>query len=134
MRQCHHTSHAGAQAAHEMSHRTFGAKCLATCQGNSSTLNERTCLLALFACIKAHHCEIVVCLRAFAFRPSAFNHLSVLSKDLQLSALSCSISVCNFAMATCEYEMLRQQKIADNRKRMESLGLQKVRAASNMGS
>lgn len=37
-------------------------------------------------------------------------------------------------MATCEYEMLRQQKIADNRKRMESLGLQKVRAASKMGS
>lgn len=37
-------------------------------------------------------------------------------------------------MATCEYEMLRQQKIADNRKRMESLGLQKVRAASHMGN
>ena len=37
-------------------------------------------------------------------------------------------------MATCEYEMLRQQKIADNRKRMESLGLQKVRAVSKMGS
>ena len=31
-------------------------------------------------------------------------------------------------MATCEYEILRQQKIADNRKRMESLGLQQVPA------
>lgn len=33
-------------------------------------------------------------------------------------------------MATCEYELLRQQKIADNRKRMEQLGLQQVIAAS----
>ena len=37
-------------------------------------------------------------------------------------------------MATCEYEMLRQQKIADNKKRMESLGLHQVHAASNMNS
>ncbi|KAL3135633.1 hypothetical protein ABBQ38_006114 [Trebouxia sp. C0009 RCD-2024] len=29
-------------------------------------------------------------------------------------------------MATCEYEVLRQQKIADNRKRMEQLGLQQI--------
>ncbi|KAL3158798.1 hypothetical protein ABBQ32_011525 [Trebouxia sp. C0010 RCD-2024] len=29
-------------------------------------------------------------------------------------------------MATCEYEVLRQQKIADNRKRMEQLGLQQM--------
>ena len=37
-------------------------------------------------------------------------------------------------MAACEYEMLRQQKIADNRKRMESLGLQQVLAVANAGS
>ncbi|DBB01870.1 hypothetical protein WJX77_007017 [Trebouxia sp. C0004] len=29
-------------------------------------------------------------------------------------------------MATCEYEVLRQQRIADNRKRMDQLGLQKM--------
>ncbi len=29
-------------------------------------------------------------------------------------------------MATCEYEVLRQQKIAENGKRMEQLGLQQV--------
>lgn len=34
------------------------------------------------------------------------------------------------AMATCEYEILRQQRIADNRKRMEQLGLQKVCTAA----
>ncbi len=33
-------------------------------------------------------------------------------------------------MATCEYEILRQQRIADNRKRMEQLGLQKVCTAA----
>lgn len=55
----------------------------------------------------------------------------VLCKDLQLSCLSCGSFICIFAMATCEYEMLRQQKIADNRKRMESLGLQKVPAHSD---
>lgn len=33
-------------------------------------------------------------------------------------------------MATCEYEVLRQQKIADNRKRMEQLGLQQVLAVA----
>jgi len=33
-------------------------------------------------------------------------------------------------MATCEYEVLRQQRIADNRKRMEQLGLQKVCTAA----
>lgn len=78
--------------------------------------------------------RLVIFVLASAFRSSAFSHLSVLSKDLQLSALSFSTSNCICAMATCEYEVLRQQKIADNRKRMESLGLQKVRAAIDMGS
>lgn len=29
-------------------------------------------------------------------------------------------------MATCEYEVMRQQKIAENRRRMEQLGVQQV--------